>query len=594
VENWVSMLINGSRSSLIIVVLLLVGGCASQVNMHDVLSAKTELQSNQGVVVARVVNAGSYPLPFNQLTITPENVNKSDKIKPERLSALSKGRGVMVFASSINAGNYALNSIRAFHSNGDFIYSRFVGADAKFGLFEVKPGQVTDLGTLVYYPKPQGEKYVDLLVRTEEPTPGEVLKTYFPFFQYNEEEVLGWNDDGNTEQRQDLLVSIAQNPIRFNRRYLAPDNTVYLLGPLGVMVKRTVDGEYELDAVDTNLDLRSIVQNTRGDLVVGGEEGVLFYKPVNSDSWVDISIEKELVIQDLLFHQEHYLDVVANSNAHVKVMRADLNAVPITFKELNQYSHKSNWLNSDVEPVAPNVLVNISAKSKKPQYIQNVKLLRNGNNRAIKVTTRGRPEYRFFGSTSSELFNFNPENWRITETQLETEVDYILDAGATKLGIKEGSFWSWTGMPTYWRFDNENNEWQEIATKILRCPDGEIISKEKCAPAKNSQSKIKKEDFTLNTAPWFYNETDALAIVTFTNRSFWSGEVSRDSKIIQTQDGGKTWYDTGYELPKSYCSSVLTEVVDRLILFCAGASSDFYESADQGQHWEHVRLQENF
>ena len=60
----------------------------------------------------------------------------------------------------MKAGSYSLHSIRAFHTRGDFWYERWAGADAQFGTFDVKPGQVTDLGTIIYYPKPEKDKYI--------------------------------------------------------------------------------------------------------------------------------------------------------------------------------------------------------------------------------------------------------------------------------------------------------------------------------------------------------------------------------------------------------------------------------------------------
>jgi hypothetical protein len=156
-----------SKNVFVILTLLLLGGCANQVNMLPSLQKTTNIADDQGVVVARIINASNYRFPFNQLTVNPENVNESTTIKPERLVAIKQSvGGSTVFSAPIKAGHYSLSSIRAFHVVGDYSYSRFVSADAQMGTFEVKPGVVTDLGTLIYYPKVQEDKYTYSQTRT--------------------------------------------------------------------------------------------------------------------------------------------------------------------------------------------------------------------------------------------------------------------------------------------------------------------------------------------------------------------------------------------------------------------------------------------
>lgn len=157
---------------------LLLTGCATDTNLLATLDTKTVLMPDQGIVVVRIVNATDYPLPMNQVTIAPDNLNESDKVKFDRLSALDVDLdGSTVFASPTKAGTYALSSIRAYHFRGDYYYSHFAATDAKFGTFQIKAGQVTDLGTIIYYHKPQEDKYLQMLVRAPETSTGEVLST---------------------------------------------------------------------------------------------------------------------------------------------------------------------------------------------------------------------------------------------------------------------------------------------------------------------------------------------------------------------------------------------------------------------------------
>ena len=147
------------------IILFILGGCSSGVNMLPTLSEKNMPKENQGVVVVRVINASAYPLPFNQVTITPKNLNESKKIKPSRLRALPVATtGSTIFSSPVTSGSYSLDSIRSFHIQGEFWYSRWAPADAKFGTFDVEAGKVTDLGTIIYYPKPEQDKYLNTIL----------------------------------------------------------------------------------------------------------------------------------------------------------------------------------------------------------------------------------------------------------------------------------------------------------------------------------------------------------------------------------------------------------------------------------------------
>ena len=107
-------------SMILLPLLFILSGCAAQVNMLPTLNPQTVLAPQEGVVVVRIINASSYPLPFNQLTIAPENLNANAKILPSRLSALDKDiEGSTIFAAPAQAGNYSLSGVSSFHFRDD-------------------------------------------------------------------------------------------------------------------------------------------------------------------------------------------------------------------------------------------------------------------------------------------------------------------------------------------------------------------------------------------------------------------------------------------------------------------------------------------
>ncbi|QIL90076.1 hypothetical protein GNX18_10145 [Microbulbifer sp. SH-1] len=577
-------------------VLLFLGGCASQVNMLPTLSEKTVLQPQQGVVVAKVINASSYPLPFNQLTINPKNLNESSEVKSPRLTALANNyRGSTVFAAPVNAGDYALSSIRAFHSHGDFWYSRFVTTDAKFGTFRVNPGQVTDLGTIIYYPKSQGDKYINMLLRQPSEAAGSTLHESFPFYDFTLDSVHGWMEDEYEQERNSNYVSAARNPVTYNEQYAGPDGSLYFVGKLGIIIKRSPQGEWSMDAVDTNIDLYTIVANQRGDLVVAGDEGKVFIKRVNGD-WQDVSIAHQLRVHQATFAGDNTIDLITSENHLLKVWRStDLANVDwqhlVTFRSDRGWLDPNGVLTYDTNPKPKNG----SQQAVSPRNISSVDLKWIEDRNEIFVRTIARYSEPMFENGKLESFVVDTSDWQILGEGNEQQYSTVVNAGATQLAIKEAGFWSWDGKPDYLKLNKNNGQWEEISTSISGCPPGTKIVGDSCR-AKGSKGRYqqKVDRFSFASTPWFKNNDEVLAIALFREKSAESGETENKARLIHSVDGGKVWTKSEDPLPSEFCGTLIPDVKDRLLLTCKGSSMDFYESLDEGASWKHVREHENF
>ena len=581
------MLKNRFKLLTFISVLLLLCSCAGQVNMVPTLTETTKLDGRQGIVVARIINTSAYPLPFNQLTITPINVNESKQIKPKRLESLSlQLSGSTIFSSPVDSGQYSLDSIRAFHIAGDYWYSNFATADATFGTFEVKEGEITDLGTIVYYTKSEEENYIPILLRLPNSQIGEAIKKYAPFYSVNSSQINSWNPDESNDERNNLYVSIVQNPVTYKQHYMADDGSIYFLGKLGLIVKRTPHGSWELDAVDTHLDLNTISTNPNGDLIVGGEEGRLFYKR-KGGSWQDISLGHENKIENATLSTNGQVELMVIKNTRLSILRGTADN-DFAWKELDNYNSKRGWKSSPNE-IKPN-----QARTS-PKRIMSAKLLTLNGSSYITIRSLNNKDQPIFGRTSSKTFIYDPKTWKVALAEDKPKVTYITDAGSIRLGIKEASIWSWSGRPTYLKIINGVINDHKLNTYVYEC-DGEIIASETCtgASAETAPKKSKKKNFSLSAAPWFKSEDEALVIANLSTTQNWLGKKTNETKLLKSNDGGTTWLDTGHKLPKEYCTQIVPEVVDRLLLSCDGASLDFYESFDDGANWIHVRQQENF
>ncbi|TQV87808.1 hypothetical protein [Aliikangiella coralliicola] len=580
----------------IILFIAFISGCGGTYNVLPTLTEKTKLEAEEGVVVARVINASSYPLPFNNIVIDPENLNESKKVKSSELKARTPYEtGTTVFASVVKAGSYALSNINAYHFHGDYRYYRYIFSDAKFGTFQVKPGQVTDLGTLIFYPKPQTDKYIETILRLPEPELGEVMRKYFPFFEYNPENILSWEDDGKDDERESFYVSVAQNPVSYSDKYQAPDGSMYFLGKLGIILKRSADGEWDIDGVDTNLQLNTIAQNQKGDLVVGGQEGKLFWKPAGGD-WQDASMAYDFTIHKVFFSKENTIDMVASQNSKLFVFRSLASPTALAWEALNQYDSVKNWKLFGLGDQAVEKSTKKKSKNKKisaPKLKRVTAVSVDENEHLIRVGLSSMGSRGAFPDPSFLTFGYDPQSWRTFKPEELPEMDYSFDSGKARLGLKKPGFWSWSGRNSYYRFDDNSKNWEEIRTSVSRCSDGTFTQKNSCRE-NGKKVKPRRDSFSFNSFPVFKSNLEAITIATFSNFDFWSGKRDKEIKILRTLDGGKNWQDTGYNLPNKYCASLISEVTDRLLLSCRGATSEFYESLDDGATWQQVRDHENF
>ncbi|GAA0858294.1 hypothetical protein [Aliiglaciecola litoralis] len=585
-----------NRPSLLIFIstlfsVVLLNGCASTVNVAPRLSEQSNVNQQEGILLARVVNATSYKLPFNQLFIAPKEVNASKEVKT--VLAYAEDRpvgGASVFAVSLKPGEYSISSVRSFIFRGEFYFSRGTGSDPEFGTFKVEAGKVTDLGTMVYYPKPLDDRYTDILVRVPETAQGTILENYFPNLAEQHQDVLTWDADERDEQRFLMYASIAQNPIDFTDIIAAPDGSIYMLSKLGVILRYDTNNGFETLAVDTDLSLSSFAQNQSGDRLVGGHEGALFYQPANGE-WHAIQIPAKASVHHVGFYQENQFDVVYSEEEQVVVARFDKQNLSQP-QTINQYNYVDEWANAEPQEVPKNRAA--SSSKRKPRRIDSVWLSDAGAQKRINVSSYIDGQWSAFESGKIETYSYNPDTWKMGPADEETQMDVILDAGAMTLGIEQAGFWSWSGTPTYYVRASDNDQWQKLDPRVRYCKDGsEIRGGVQCFEGRKP-TKPQSDRFSFLSSPWFWDAQNGLAIVSFSDYSFWSGQRSTETKILITDNGGQNWKVSELTLPKEYCTTIIGQVKSRILLSCDGATTDFYESTDHGQSWQHIRQQQAF
>jgi len=574
--------------------MLYLSGCVSSVNMLQPISTETPMSAQKGLVVARVVNASGYSLPFNQLTIAPEDVNQSKAIKPDRLLSLeTQSTATTVFASQVNPGSYAVIGLRSFHVVGERWYQKWVPAGLELGVFNVKPGETTDLGTLIYYPKSLGDKYTDLLLRAPHSTFGEVLKTHFPFYLDTSASINSWSDDGGSDERQDLFASVAQNPVAFASAYQSPRDSIHFLARLGVIIERQADEEWSLDAIPSNMGMNAIAINEYGFKVVGGEEGQLYARAPDGE-WSNISFDSSEEILDLSFHSFNALDVLVRQDRTLRLLRTNAMADQLVWSELDRYDSIKGWYSSiPLDDESKKAKKPKSEKPRRPKRIGSASFSAFSDEAFISVTVLNSGPIAALANGKTQSYPYHPVSGEVQSDAVKDKITNTVNAGAVTLGIKRAGFWSWDGRPNFYRYEQTEKKWKELTMSIRVCPDGKQTQERTCpghTPPKSSKLRV----FNFRSVPKFTSDTEAVAVISFQPSPYRRSDDPIPLHIYATSDGGLTWRDTGNSLPEKYCSNLVPLVLDRLLVSCNGASGDFYQSFDSGATWEHIRQQENF
>ena len=577
--------------SLLSLLLILTGCFPSAVNMKPPITSETPIV-NDGIVVAKVINAGGSSLPFNQLTITPKDINVSADNKYPRLLSLPDPDGsTSLFASAIPPGEYSVDSVRSFFVIGEYFYSLWASGGVDMGVFKVTPGKITDLGTFIYYRKVEGDRYSDKLIRIPQTNNQSFIEKSRPFLKYNPKDVLTWNDDDLDSDRFSTYVSLSQNPTLFTERYLSDNGSLFLLGKLGAVLERTPSGEWKQHTLETNADLRTVALDKKGQLLVGGDQGALFFKGLDG-KWQDWSMDISTKISSIQFMPSGDIDLYTAQNGEGVILRGKMaNGKPVWNKRFS-YVARKGWFNANNQ-----LLLNTgeppfkTTTTKSKQRVKSLVLENFLGRDYVRVGIQQSNYDGTFGAlnnTEFKLFSISADNQLHYESELAGKMDSIIAAGKTSIGVKVAGFWSWTGKDSYHRYDSTSKSWEKIETYTNNCPS----IKEKAAKCKvNGKTVSRLEGFDFMSVPVFVTPEKGYASV---RPSAYNTQGERKPFMVSTDDGGKNWKKMPVEFPGKFCTDLVPEISDRIMLYCSGVSGDFYESTDEGKTWKHVRQHESF
>lgn len=574
---------------LLIISILVLSGCAvNSVKTLPTINAETPEDPSKGRVVARVINASSWQMPFNYLYITPKNVNESDKVKHKKLVRLDNlpGQGT-VFAANVEPGTYIVLSIASQYKEsvygGTLYYHQSAAGGAELGTFNVVAGKTTDLGNLIYSMQSDGDKYRNMLIRSPTMNNGVVLKKHFPYVNVDSDSILSWTNDDMDGERNAQYVSLVQNPISYNDTYLASDGTLYFPGKIGTIMLRTPDGDWDMLAIDTDLDLHSLVKSPAGDLLVGADEGHLFLKRAGQE-WEDIGFGPGYHVEDIQMIDDHRVEAAVTKLKSLKIVRMSLRDPESGWENIIQYDSVAGWYRDKEEQLAA---------LKKGGYKQPIRRISGASFEEV-----GGVPTIFFNEQyidadpvvtfrRNQAFTYDHESWSTEKARSLGGIDGIIDVGANTLGLNRMGFWSMP--PAYFRYNLSSDKWEKINTSIDLCPEKSSHTK---GCTVDNEFETRKQTIRFYSAPVFSSEMEGTAIAYLYYPSFSKQEIA--PFVFETKDAGKTWKRTEYNLPSDYCTTLVPQYSEGLMLSCKGLSSSFYISSDGGKTWEIDREHESY
>jgi hypothetical protein len=274
--------------SLLVVASLIAGCMPSKVLLVPDAETYTVVPAGQGVVAFQLIDTDS-GIPLEYLTIAPKDVNEADENKFIQIEVLKvSDGGAHTYVGVVPAGQYSINQFMGTMVQGQLIFRRTVPSDPSFGTFAVQPGMMTNLGTALYYAKPNGPLYEHVLVRHGDfGEAAELVRRDFSELSgsiANIDSPIRWDEDGYADERFNQYLNVVQNPLSLGRWQLLGEELV-VLSQAGAMLRASSSGEWAQDFVETDFPLLMIDRNAGGEELVCAEGAYLFHKSSADAEW---------------------------------------------------------------------------------------------------------------------------------------------------------------------------------------------------------------------------------------------------------------------------------------------------------------------
>jgi len=323
------------RLTIIGSVLLLTGCVTNSINTTQI-STNTPLPAGQGVVALQVVNNAEElaSLHKNWTEVLAFRLDNIDEVKQRAVDkAKSKGKttsiediewehdfyslspnnkGVIdsqLFIGSMPAGTYMISSLYSYYNDGNLMSWVSMPVFQAAGRFEVQPGQLTNLGSIVFQPllnvkektfwnnNSSQKAYVTRL--NDSVGFESFILSHYPNLadSIDFSQPLSWLEDDLNEFRNNLNQLSRQNAFGNYTTELSSFAHASISARFGQLKVLTHEGEWVTIDLPTNSQISGVFE-TDNLIAIGSEKGVVFIGDSIAGEWKEINpiSAKEAVI----------------------------------------------------------------------------------------------------------------------------------------------------------------------------------------------------------------------------------------------------------------------------------------------------------
>ncbi len=312
---------------LIFVIGAFLNGCATYEIKSTRLDSSQPLAQNHGVVALQVINNTGRlaPLHAGWTEVIAVRMDNHEQIKqaaieeakakaaaknkafnedevewdPEAYTFSPNSQGVVdsqLFAGSMPEGQYIIASLYSFYSDGNMSSWLTMPVYASAGTFNVKAGEFTNLGSLVFQPllniketsfwsnRSSSKAYVTRISEAENLQ--DFIIEHFPNLasSVNFNQSLGWEDDKFVQFR-DKLSSLSRNNAYGSQALILEDHKQRAVAAkFGQLHVVNQDNSWSQIDLPTNGQLTSVLE-LDGKILVGSERGQVFVSDSLRGSW---------------------------------------------------------------------------------------------------------------------------------------------------------------------------------------------------------------------------------------------------------------------------------------------------------------------
>jgi len=443
--------LNG-RLILLTLTAFMASACSSVTNLVSP-DAETldRLPGNHGVVTLRVADlAGG--IPFDRVTFESVESNGSASGSTRRIDARNVSElGSSEYVAVIKAGEYTLSELFGKAGIADPSLVRRVESTKELGTFTVADGELTNLGTVFYYPAPSGDRYRDLLMRGNRfPDVENLLITQYAALERSLETrdpPLTWNRAlpvGDSDH-----TNLALNPIALDQAFTFDDEVV-ILSRLGGMLRGGGGQGWRADAVVSDDAVVFVDKNQHGDMVAVTEDGSLFLQSAGEQGWSQLEEpEAPGKLITATINDERSIQTFIQSEYTLTVFDAPAVAAPDWIARI-AYRPDLGWQN-----LSNGELLSTPKRERwKPGQMRRTKIPEYGPLRRVSFTRAGE---RLALTVRSRVYAFDKESVEVSEVDTGFDVRRLSSNGRLLItgehafaGAAVGRRWS-NGLHGRWR-----------------------------------------------------------------------------------------------------------------------------------------------